>query len=142
MLLILTGCAATEPTEPPTEAPTEPAPQPHTVAPMEQDFEPEWTIIDRTMALTDDSAVYAEGSDFSAVALVGDEASAELRFRFTDETAAMLRAQTGDTAYSLTMDGESIGGAQLNDECTEATLTGDFTYTQLCRLANRIRGFE
>ena len=142
MLITFTACAAAEPTEPPTEAPTEPAPQPHTVAPQGQDAAVEWSSIDRTLALTDDSAVYAEGSDFAAFALVGDEASAELRFRFTDEAAAMLRAQESGAAYSLTMDEEPIGGAQLSDDCAEATLTGDFTYTELCELANRIRGFE
>ena len=139
MLITLAACTAAEE---PTEAPTEPAPQPHTVAPTEQEPEAEWTIIDRTMSLEDGDNTYAEGSDFVAFAIIGSDDSAELRFRFTDEIAAMLREQSPDIAYFLAMDGEKIGGAKLSDDCSEATLVGDYTFEELCELSNKIRGFE
>ena len=142
MLVTLAGCASTQPTEAPTAAPTEPAPQPHTVPPEEQEPEVEWSSIDRTMALEDADNLYAEGSDFTSFALVGDEASAELRFRFTDEIAEMLREQDGDIAYYITMDGKKIGDAKLSSDCGEATLVGEFSYNKLCALADKIRGFE
>ena len=140
MITALAGCFAAPQEE--TLAPTEPQPQAHTLASPDAQEEAEWSAVDRVIALESDDVLYAEGSDIQCFALTGDSSGAELRFRFTDEAAAMLLIQDAGVSYYLTMDGEKIGDAKLNDDCTEATLVGDYSFSELCVLANRIRGFE
>lgn len=135
-LLLFTACGASDADS------SEPAPQLHTVAPQADLPEPEWAHIDATMALTDGTSTYAQGSDFLCFALISDGNTFEIRFKLDDKTADMLRAQPAGQEYSITLNGEKIGGAALNDACDEVTLTGSFTYSELCTIADRIRGFE
>lgn len=141
LTLLLAACGGDNSTQH-ASAPAEPSAQMHTVAPAAEPNEPEWAHIDREMTLEDRDNLYAKGSDFVCFTLVGSDDSAEIRFRLDDVTAGMLRAQSPDNEYYVTMDGERIGGARLNEDCDELTLTGDFTYRKLCELANRIRGLE
>lgn len=140
-MLLMSACGGDDSSQHASD-PTEPELQMHTVAPSGDRSEPEWARIDREMTLEDKDNIYASGSDFLCFALVGDEKSAELRFKLDDVTAGMLLTQSADNAYYITMDGERIGDAELNDTCDELTLIGDLSYTKLCELANRIRGFE
>lgn len=139
--LLLTACGGAQ-TPAPTAAPTEPPTQLHTVAPGASGQEPEWASVECMMTLEDDDNLYAKGSDFVSFALIGGEDAAELRFRLDEVTATMLRDQSKDNAYYVTMDDQRIGDVVLNESCDELTLVGDRSYEELCTLANRIRGLE
>ena len=142
MLTVLLLAACGEKAPEPTAAPTEPPAQLHTVAPSTAQPEPEWAHVDAAMTLEDAENLYAKGSDFVSFALIGNADSAEIRFRLDDVTAAMLRDQSPDIAYYLTMNGKKIGDAKLNKNCDEVTLAGDYSYEKLCELADTIRGFN
>lgn len=137
--LLLTACGGETPA--PTEAAEEPT-QLHTVAPSQAQPEAEWASVAVQMTLEDNDNVYAKGSDFLSFALIGSSDSAEIRFKLDDVTAAMLRQQDPGNKYYVTIDGKKIGDVTLNQNCNELTLIGDFTYSKLCTLANRIRGLE
>ena len=139
MLLTLAACG--ESSAEPTEEPTAPAPELHTVAPASDD-DPEWAHVDASMALEDDANIYAKGGDFMSFALIGSDDGAEIRFKLDDVTAGMLRGQDPENQYYITLNDEKIGGAKLNENCDELTLVGEFSYEELCSLADRIRGFE
>lgn len=137
---VLAGCSAAAPTEPPTEEPTEPAPQLHTIAPADSDTV-DWAMIDADLTLQTDEFLLADGDDFVGFAIDGSGSDAVLRFRFTTEVAAMLAEQDPALSYFITMDGVKLGDAELNDDCTEATLIARLSSEELIDLANRIRGF-
>ena len=137
LAVIMTACAgntAPQVTEP------EPQPQLHTVAPASTEPTPEWAHVDAAMVLEDADNIYARGTDFVCFALIGNSDSARIVFKLDDVTAGMLREQSADNAYYLTMNDERIGDAELNKNCDEVTLVGDYSYEKLCELANSIRG--
>lgn len=140
-VLLLTACSgdtAPAPTAPSTEPPT----QLHTVAPAQDQPDAEWAHIDGEMTLEDADNIYAQGSDFLSFALVVSDGTAEIRFKLDDVTASMLRTQSKENRYYLTLNNEKIGSAVLNENCDEATLVGEYSYEGLCTLSNRIRGLE
>lgn len=145
LTLLLAACGgddAPAPTAAPTAAPTEPPTQLHTVAPSQSAPEVEWVSIDAKLTLEDNDNLYAKDSDFVSFALIGNEDSAELRFRVDETTAAMLREQNSENTYYLTMNEKMLGNVVLNESCDELTLVGDFSFAKLCTLANQIRGLE
>ena len=141
MLLLLTaGCGyndTTSPTEAATEAPTA-APYIDT-----QINEPEWTLAEGVLQLETDDQVYASGDDVLYFAIVtNDDGTQELRFRLSDETAAMLKTQNADNQYFITLNGEKIGNAKLNDACTVATVSEADAVGSITELASKIRGLS
>lgn len=125
-----------------TEPAAEPQTQLHTVAPRREQPVIEWVSVDAQMTLEDSEMLYAKGGDFVCFALVVNDDGAEIRFKLDDVTAGMLRGQDPANKYYVTMNDKRLGDVVLNDDCSELTLVGDFSYTQLCTLANRIRGLE
>lgn len=140
MAALLAACGDDAPA--PTEPPTEPPAQLHTVAPRQEEPVIEWVSVEAQMTLDDADNLYAKGSDFVSFALIVTGEKAEIRFRLDDVTAAMLRGQPAGNRYYVTMDDKRLGDVTLNANCDELTLVGDYTYTQLCGIANRIRGLE
>ena len=139
--MLLTACGQeSEPavTEPPTEPPT----QLHTVAPTQSQSAAEWASIDAAMTLEDADNLYAKGSDFLCFALITDGEKAEIRFKLADNIAAMMRGQDPNNQYYITMNEKRVGDVVLSENCDELILSGDYSYNQLCILANRIRGLE
>lgn len=137
--LILAGCA-NGPTAEPTAEPTEPEPQAHTIAPSTP-VEPEWAPVDCALTLEDNDNLYAEGEDFRYFALIGTtDEDCELRFMLDEVTAAMLREQNADNAYFITVNGTRLGNANLNEDCTEASVKGQLSYDEMTAMATTIRG--
>ncbi|MBQ3265810.1 MAG: hypothetical protein IJH07_08550 [Ruminococcus sp.] len=137
MLLALTACGTEPvPTEPDaTQAPTD-APYIDT-----QLDEPEWTLAEGELQLNDSTGVIAENADILYFAIVTDaDGSQELRFRLSDEIAAILTVQSPDNACYMTLDGERIGEATLDDSCTVVTITAENAVGEITALASRIRG--
>ena len=103
--------------------------------------EPEWTLAEGELKLEDADNIYAEGADILYFAIIGtNEEDVELLFRFDDTTANMLKQQSADNQYYMTLDGENIGNVTLNDDCTIASLKGQHSYEEMTALATRIRG--
>lgn len=139
LLLVLTACAGnTAPTEPVvTEAPTD-APYIDT-----QIDEPEWTLAEGVLRLADAGTTDAEGSEIVYFAIVTKtDGSQELLFRVDDAAAAALTAQSPDTEYYVTLNGEYIGKASLNKDCTVATVKQEDVEGSITALASRIRGLS
>ena len=137
LLIALTaGCAKNPaPTEPAaTEAPTA-APYIDT-----QIDEPEWTLADGELQLSDDTGVVASGSDILYFAIVSmNDGQQELRFRLSDEKAATLKGRDS-AGYVISFNGEKIGDATLNSSGTVATVTAADAQGEITALATKIRG--
>ena len=105
--------------------------------------EPEWTYPEGDLQLEDGSNVYASGEDILCFAFVtNNDGTQELRFRFSDETASVLKSQSSDNAYFMTLNGEKIGDATLNDDCNEATVTQEDSVGDITQNASKIRGLS
>ena len=138
LISVLTACGQEqEATVQPTAAPQ---PQLHTVAPTTADAEPEWAPVDCKLELISGDQVFADTDDFECFALSGSDDSAVILLKLNDTAAQELVSLDELNDYVLTIDGEKIGGADLSDDCKQITLTGDYTYDELCELATRIRG--
>lgn len=135
-VMLLASCGSGE-----EELPTEPEPQLHTVVPASDLSEVEWAHIDGKMTLEDGEKVYAKGSDFLCFALVVADEQAQIRFKLDKTTAEMLKQQNPGKTLFVTLNESRIGDVVLNEDCDELTLVSRYTYEELCRLADRIRGF-
>lgn len=137
-VLALAACSgSTAPTESPAEtsAPTD-APYIDT-----QLDEPEWTLAEGVLQLESDGNVYAAGDDILYFAIVTEaDGKQELWFRLSDETAATLKTQSPDNAYYMTLNGERIGTATLNDDCTIARIAAEDVDGEITAWASKIRG--
>ena len=125
-----------------TDKPTEAASnRMHTVPPTEAQ-EPEWAPVDCEIELHSSDAVYADSKAFRTFALVGSaDDNCELRFTLDDETAAMLSKESRDKEYYLIVNEKTLkGDVSLNDDCTEVTMKGGYSYNEMCILATEIRG--
>ena len=141
LLLALTACSgnnsATEEAAAATEAPTR-APYLDT-----QLNEPEWTLAEGDLQLEDDAKLYAEKEDFLYFAIVTNtDGTQELRFKLNDETAAMLKTQSPDAAYYITLNGEKIGDATLSEDCAIAIVTAQNAAGEITSIATKIRGLS
>ena len=137
LLMALTaGCAG-------NSAPTESvATQAPTAAPYidTQINEPEWTLAEGELQLSDDTGVQASGSEILYFAIVSDQnGQQELRFRLSDEKAAVLKDRES-TGYTVSFNGEKIGTATLNASGTVATVTAADAEGEITALATKIRG--
>jgi len=137
LLMALTvGCAG-------NSAPTESAAtQAPTAAPYidTQINEPEWTLAEGELQLSDDTGVQASGSEILYFAIVSDQnGQQELRFRLSDEKAAVLKDRES-TGYTVSFNGEKIGAATLNASGTVATVTAADAEGEITALATKIRG--
>ena len=138
LISVLTACGQEqEATVAPTAAPQ---PQLHTVAPTTAAAEPEWAPVDCDLELVSGGQAYADRDDFECFALSGSDDSAVILMKLSDAAAHELSSLTELNEFSVTVDGEEIGGADLSDDCKQVTLKGDYTYEELCELATRIRG--
>lgn len=142
LLLAACGDEPPAPTTAPTAAPTVPPTELHTVAPQQSEPAAEWASVEVKLTLEDHDNLYAKDEDFICFALIGDSDHAELHFRLDEATAAMLREQSPENVYYLTMNEKKLGDVTLNESCSELTLVGEFSYAKLCSLANQIRGLE
>lgn len=140
LLLLTAGCGKTEtpaPTQAATEAPTE------ALYIDTQINEPEWTLAEGVLQLEADDQVYADGDDILYFAIVtNDDGTQELRFRMSDEAAAKLKTQSADLSYCITLNGEKIGNAVLNEECTVAMISAENAVGSITELASKIRGLS
>ena len=140
LVLALTACGGnTAPTETPAEtaAPTD-APYIDT-----QLDEPEWTLAEGVLQLEGDGNVYAAGDDILYFAIVTEaDGKQELWFRMSDETAATLKTQSADNAYYMTLNGETIGAATLNEGCTIAKISDENADGEITAWASEIRGLS
>lgn len=140
LLMFLTACSpAPTPveTEAPTEAPTEAL---YIDTPID---EPEWTLAEGALQLEDDDNIYAESADILYFAIVTDsDGEQELWFRLNDETSNMLQTQSADNGYYVTLDGEKIGDATLNEDCTIIIISKEDTVGDITALASKIRGLS
>ena len=137
LLMALTaGCAG-------NSAPTESAAtQAPTAAPYidTQINEPEWTLAEGELQLSDDTGVQASGSEILYFAIVSDQnGQQELRFRLSDEKAAVLKDRES-AGYTVSFNGEKIGTATLNASGTVATVTAADAEGEITALATKIRG--
>ena len=137
LLMALTaGCAG-------NSAPTESvATQAPTAAPYidTQINEPEWTLAEGELQLSDDTGVQASGSEILYFAIVSDQnGQQELRFRLSDEKAAVLKDRES-AGYTVSFNGEKIGAATLNASGTVATVTAADAEGEITALATKIRG--
>lgn len=140
--LCAAGCA--KETDRNTAEPTaQPGTQLHTIPPTEQIAEPEWAPVDCEISLQNDTLMYADSSGFLTFALTGSaDEDCALRFAFDEATTALLAQQAPTDAY-ITLNGEPlVGTLSFNADYSEATLTGGYTYEEICQLANVIRGFS
>ena len=106
---------------------------------------PEWTPIAIPVYLKDNNYIYATQNDFEYFAFVGsNDDDCQLLFKLGDKTAAMLREQSKDNRYYISIGEEEmhIGDVTLNEDCTIATLDGkgQQPYDIMTKLATRIRG--
>ena len=131
------GCAGNIP------APTEPA---ATEAPTDAPYidtqvnEPEWTLAEGELQLSDDTGVVASGSEILYFAIVSiKDGHQDLRFRLSDEKAAVLKDRDS-TGYVISLNGEKIGNATLNSSGTVATVTAADAEGEITALATKIRG--
>lgn len=135
---IFTGCSGgsfATATEPPTQAPTD-APYIDT-----QLDEPEWTLAEGELQLNDSTGVIAENADILYFAIVSNtDGSQELRFRLSDEMAEKLKGFEPSGRYFITLNGDTVGNAILNDDCTVATVGKDDANGSITDLATKIRG--
>lgn len=141
LLLVMTaGCGKAEPSataDTATQAPTD-APYLDT-----QLNEPEWTLAEGSLQLEDQDNIYAESQDILYFAFITNyDGSQELRFRFNEETANMLKQQNPDNEYYITLDNAKIGYATLNDDCTEATIKQEDSIGSITYNASKIRGLS
>ena len=131
------GCAGNIPA--PTESAATEAP---TDAPYidTQVNEPEWTLAEGELQLSDDTGVVASGSEILYFAIVSiKDGQQELRFRLSDEKAAALKDRDS-TGYVISLNGEKIGNATLNSSGTVATVTAADAEGEITALATKIRG--
>lgn len=150
LLVTVAGCSkdessATEKTDTASSATAAAATEAPTDAPFidTQISEPEWTYAEGDLKLADQDNVYAQGQDFLYFAFVTNtDGTQELRFRFSDDTASMLKTQSPDIAYFITLNDEKIGNATLNDDCTEATITEENSVGSITENASKIRGLS
>lgn len=141
ILATLAACGGSKPIETPTLAPT----QASTDAPYidTQVGEPEWTLAEGELSLVDGQTLYASGKNFLYFAIVGaTPAEMELRFKLDDATAALMKAQSKDLEYYINLNGERIGTATFNDDCTEAIITSQNAAQEITSLATKIRGLQ
>lgn len=138
LIAVLAGCnsgSVATATEPPAQAPTD-APYIDT-----QLDEPEWTLAEGELQLSDSTGVIAENADILYFAIVSNaDGSQELRFRLRDEMAAQLKGVEPSGSYFITFNGETVGNAILNDDCTVATVGKDDANGSITDLATKIRG--
>ena len=136
MMALTAGCAG-------NSAPTESAAtQAPTAAPYidTQINEPEWTLAEGELQLSDDTGVQASGSEILYFAIVSDQnGQQELRFRLSDEKAAVLKDRES-AGYTVSFNGEKIGAATLNASGTVATVTAADAEGEITALATKIRG--
>ena len=140
-VLAFAGCGK-ENSPAPTTAPET---QAHTDAPYidTQINEPEWTLAEGVLQLADQNTIYADSKDILYFAFITNtDGSQELRFRLSDATAEKMKSQSPDTAYFITLNGEKIGNATLNDTCTEAIVTQENAVGDITALASKIRGLS
>lgn len=105
--------------------------------------EPEWTLAEGNLKLLDQNNIYAEGKDFLYFAFVTNtDGTQELRFRFDETTASMLKKQSPDNAYYITLNDAKIGDATLNDDCTEAIIKEEDSNGSITENASKIRGLS
>ena len=138
--LFCAGCG--ESTEDNSTEPTaEPSTQLHTMPPSEAE-QLEWAPVDCEITLESSTAIYAESADFLTFALAGStDEDCELRFILNDETALMLSSQDAGISYYLTVNGKVLKGeVSFNDDFTQVTMKGGYTYGNMCVLATEIRG--
>lgn len=105
----------------------------------------EWTLIDCPIFLKDNYYLYAENEDFLYFAFVGtNESNAELKFMLDDVTANMLKEQSPDNHYYISIGEEEthIGDVTLSDDCKVVTLKGQHPYDEMISIATRIRGLD
>lgn len=103
--------------------------------------EPEWTLAEGNVQLEDKDNIYAEKKDIESFAIVTNtDGTQELRFRMNSETATMLKKQSADNQYYITLDGARIGDATLNGDCTEAVVKQENVIGNITELASKIRG--
>lgn len=135
----LGACAQDVPAPAATEAPA-PTDAPYIDTQVD---EPEWTLAEGDLTLEDDHQLYAVSEDFLYFAIVGAQPDEmELRFRFDDVTANMLRTQSPDNRYYITLDGEKIGNASISDDGATATITAQDAAQEITALASKIRGLS
>lgn len=137
LTMVFTGCGGSfaTATEPPTQAPTD-APYIDT-----QLDEPEWTLAEGELQLNDSTGVIAENADILYFAIVSNtDGSQELRFHLSDEMAAKLTGVEPSGSYFITFNGDTVGNAILNDDCTVATVGKDDANGSITDLATKIRG--
>ena len=136
----MTACGGdTAPTElsSVTEAPTD-APYIDT-----QISEPEWTLAEGVLQLEDDNNVYAAGADILYFAIVTNaDGKQELWFRLDDKIAAELQSNSTENAYFMTFNGERVGAANLNDDCTIAKISDENADGEITAWASEIRGLS
>ena len=141
MVVSLAACGESKPIEPPTV----PATQAPTDAPYidTQVSEPEWTLAEGELTLVDGQTLYAKGENFLYFAIVGaTPAEMELRFKLDDATATLMKAQSKELEYYINLNGERIGTATFNDDCTEAIITSQNAAQEITSLATKIRGLQ
>ena len=144
LLLLLTAAGCGKDTAS-SEEPEETQAQAATEAPYidTQISEPEWTLAEGELSLQDATTTYAQGDQILYFAIVTkDDGKQELRFRLSDEAAAILQSQSADVKYYMTFNGEKIGDAVLNDDCTEAVISEENAVGDITALASRIRGLS
>ena len=100
--------------------------------------EPEWAPVDSELELRDSDGILANRSDFERFAIIGSGDEAYLSFKLTEEAENALSLSAARGWY-LTLDGNSIGGVEVDEE-NSVTLKTALTYNELCELATRIRG--
>ncbi len=124
------------------ETVAEPTTKLDTIPTTSPEGQPEWAPVDCDIKLESAQYVFAEGSDFQTFALVGNtDDNCELRFTLDVVTSGMLSQQDKATAYYLTLDGKKLNGTiTFNDDFSEFSLKGGYSYNDLCALASQIRG--
>ena len=140
--LCIVGCGS-KPVEPTTAEPTanaEPSAQRHTIPPSETQLE--WAPVDCDIALCSAEAILIGEDDFLTFALAGStDEDCALRFALSESGAGVLSAQQTAGGLHLTVDGKPLNGTlTFSDDCSEITMTGGYTYEEMCRLATAIRG--
>lgn len=142
LLLFAAGCQdkpsdKADDAQPATEAVTE---APYIPTPIS---EPEWTLAEGNLQLEDQSSVYAESEDILYFAIVtNNDDTQELRFKLNEETTEMLKKQSADNKYYMTLDGSVIGDAVLNEDCTEVIVSQENAVGDITAIASKIRGLS
>ena len=111
--------------------------------PFGKTAEPEWAPVDCEISLYSGNLVYAQNADFPTFAIVGDsDVNCALLFT-VDKTAAAVLSMNQDEGikYALSVNGDELTGTvSFNDDFTEMTFKGAYSYEDMCSIASVIRG--